>query len=67
MAHPGHQERSNGALFQRRHPPGLDGTWDFVRTDSVGGAGFSAISLLGFAECFRDAVRADGDDDGDPV
>jgi hypothetical protein len=54
---------SNAAI-----PAGLDGTWDFVRTDSVGGTGFSAISLLGFAECVRDAVRADGDDDdGDPA
>jgi hypothetical protein len=54
---------SNAAI-----PAGLDGTWDFVRTDSVGGTGFSALSLLGFAECVRDAVRADGDDDdGDPA
>lgn len=48
-------------------PAGLDGTWDFVRTDAVGGTVFSALSLLGFAECVRDAVRADGDDDGDPT
>jgi hypothetical protein len=54
---------SNAAI-----PAGLDGTWDFVRTESVGGTGFSAISLLGFSECVRDAVRADGDDDdGDPA
>lgn len=52
---------SNAAI-----PAGLDGTWDFVRTDSVGGSGFTAVSLLGFAECVRDAVRADaaGDDEG---
>jgi hypothetical protein len=52
---------SNAAI-----PPGLDGTWDHVRTDAVGGTGFSALSLLGFAECVRDAVRqeAAGDDEG---
>ncbi len=49
---------SNAAI-----PAGLDGTWDYVRTDAVGGTVFSALSLLGFAECVRDAVRADGDDD----
>jgi hypothetical protein len=46
-------------------PAGPDGAWDFVRTDAVGGCGFTALSLLGFAECVRDAVRADEDgDDG---
>ncbi|MFT6669103.1 hypothetical protein [Bradyrhizobium sp. OHSU_III] len=49
---------SNAAI-----PAGLDGTWDYVRTDAVGGTVFSALSLLGFAECVRDAVRADADDD----
>jgi hypothetical protein len=35
----------------------------------VGGSGFTALSLLGFAELVRDAVRADGDgdDNGDPA
>ena len=52
---------SNAAI-----PAGLDGTWDFVRTDAVGGTLFSALSLLGYAECVRDAVRAEtaGDDEG---
>ena len=45
---------SNAAI-----PAGLDGTWDHVRTDAVGGTVFSALSLLGFAECVRDAVRAE--------
>jgi hypothetical protein len=45
------------------------GAWNFVCTDAVGGSGFTPLSLLGFAECVRDAVRAeeDGDDDGDPA
>jgi hypothetical protein len=55
---------SNAAI-----PAAPDGAWNYVRTDAVGGSGFSAISLLGFAECIRDAVRADGDgdDDGGPA
>jgi hypothetical protein len=53
---------SNAAI-----PAAPDGAWNFVRTDAVGGSGFTAISLLGFAECIRDTVRADGDDDGGPV
>ncbi|SDO47894.1 hypothetical protein [Afipia sp. GAS231] len=32
--------------------------WDFVRTDSVGGSGFSSLELLGFAELVLDAVEA---------
>lgn len=48
-------------------PAAPDGAWNYVRTDAAGGSGFSAISLLGFAECIRDTVRADGDDDGGPV
>jgi hypothetical protein len=31
--------------------------WDFVRTDSVGGSGFSSLGLLGFAELVLDAVE----------
>jgi hypothetical protein len=49
---------SNAAI-----PAAPDGAWNFVKTDAVGGSGFTALSLLGFAECVRDAVRADGDDD----
>jgi hypothetical protein len=50
-------------------PDGPDGSWDFVHTDAVGGSGFTPVSLLGFAECVRDAVRAeeDGDDDEGPA
>jgi hypothetical protein len=51
---------SNAAI-----PAGPNGAWNFVRTDAVGGSGFTALSLLGFAECVRDAVRADGDGDDD--
>lgn len=39
------------------------GDWDFVRTDAVGGSGFTPMPLLGFAECVRDAARADEDGD----
>jgi hypothetical protein len=53
---------SNAAI-----PAAPDGAWNFVKTDAVGGSGFTALSLLGFAECVRDAVRADGDDDGGPA
>lgn len=55
---------SNAAI-----PAAPDGAWNYVRIDAVGGSGFSALSLLGFAECVRDAVRADGDgdDDGGPA
>lgn len=44
-------------------PSGPDGAWTYVRTDAVGGSGFTALSLLGFAECVRGAVRADEDGD----
>lgn len=52
---------SNAAI-----PAGPEGAWDFVRTDAVGGSAFTALSLLGYAECVRDAARADtaGDDEG---
>jgi hypothetical protein len=55
---------SNAAI-----PAGPDGAWNFVRIDAVGGSGFTALSLLGFAECVRDAVRTDGDgeDGGSPA
>lgn len=49
---------SNAAI-----PAAPHGAWNYVRTDAVGGSGFTALSLLGFAEFVRDAVRADGDDD----
>lgn len=47
-------------------PVAPGGPWTFVHTDAVGGCFFPAITLLGFAECIRDAVRteADGDDEG---
>lgn len=32
--------------------------WDFVRTDVVGGSGFTPLAVLGFAELIRDAVRS---------
>lgn len=44
---------SNAAI-----PAAPHGARNYVRTDAVGGSGFSAISLLGFAECVRDTVRA---------
>jgi hypothetical protein len=48
-------------------PASPDGAWTFLSTDAVGGSEFTPMPLLGFAECVRDAVRADGDDDGDPA
>jgi hypothetical protein len=53
---------SNAAI-----PAAPHGAWNYVRTDAVGGSGFTALSLLGFVECIRDTVRADADDDGGPV
>ncbi|MCX7318737.1 MAG: hypothetical protein NT113_04300 [Hyphomicrobiales bacterium] len=44
-------------------PVAPGGPWTFVHTDGVGGSFFTAIALLGFVECFRDAVRAEADDD----
>jgi hypothetical protein len=44
-------------------PAAPDGAWTFVHTDAVGGSEFAPMPLLGFAECVRDAVRADEDDD----
>jgi hypothetical protein len=41
------------------------GAWNYVRTDAVGGSGFTALSLLGFAECV--CADGDGDVDGGPA
>lgn len=55
-------KRGVTALYSTQRIPSPLGAsteaWDFVRTDSVGGSGFSSLALIGFAELVRDAVQA---------